>query len=174
MKYLYLQRCKNPQWWWKFKVKGKCKTIQTLLPCQVHFKGLFTCCESNFFEIKYVLYPFVVFMFVEVQRSTASTSTQIHREMQHAQLLDKSPISDLQDLQNAMLSTQLPTHWFLCKMGLLFFLPSFELYVNYPLFRNRHSLTCDVLMCAEVQYFFGANPRPWGYARESNVSYYSR
>ena len=60
-------------------------------------------------------------MFAKVQQATPLVSTQIHREMQHAQLLDKSPISDVQGLQNAMLSTPLPTQLFICKTGLLFF-----------------------------------------------------
>ena len=92
---LYFQRCNTPQRWRQYKVKGKCKGIQTFLPCQVHFNGLFTCFESNFFEITYVSYPFVMFMFAEVQQSTPLASTQIHREMKHAQLLDKSLISGL-------------------------------------------------------------------------------
>ena len=83
-------------------------------------------------------------MFAKVQQSTPVALTQIHKEMQHAQLLHKSPISDLQGLQNAMLSTPLPTHYF--------FVPSFEIYVNYHLFRHHHSLACDVLMCSEVQH----------------------
>ena len=44
------------------------------------------------------------------------------------------------------------THWFFCKTRLLYFFPSFELYVNYPLFRHRHSLTCDVSMSEEVKH----------------------
>ena len=135
-----------------------CKTIQTFLPCLVHFKGLSTCSESNFVEITYVSYPFFVFMFVYVQKYATLASTEIHREMQHSQLIDKSQISDPQGLQNAMLSTPFPTHWFFCKIGLLFFLPSFELYVNYPFFKLHHSLTCDVLMCAEVQHSFFVAP----------------
>ena len=70
----------------------------------------FACFESNLFEITYVSYLFVVFMFAKVQQSTSLALTQIHKEMQHAQLLHKSPISDLQGLQNVMLSTPLPTH----------------------------------------------------------------
>ena len=53
-------------------------------------------------------------------------------------------------------------HWqhlyFFSKTGLLFFFPSFELYVNYPLFRHRHYLTFDVLMCAKVQHSFFVAP----------------
>ena len=81
---LYLQRCNTPERWRQSKVKGKCKGIQTCMPCQVHFNGLFTCFERNFFEITYVSYPFAIFVFVEVQQSTPLASTQIHREMQHS------------------------------------------------------------------------------------------
>ena len=49
--YLYLQKHKNPQWFQQSRAKGKCENIQTSLPWQVHFKGLFTCCERNLFEI---------------------------------------------------------------------------------------------------------------------------
>ena len=47
---------------------------------------------------------------------------------------------------------------FFAGLGYCFFLPSFELYDSYPLFRHCHSLTCDVLMCAEVQSSFFVVP----------------
>ena len=117
----YVQRWNTLFLWHQSKSKEKCKGIKTFLPCQVHVNRLFTCFESNLFEITYLSYPFVVFMFAKVQQATPLVSTQIHREMQHAQLLDKSPISDPQGFQDAMLSTLFPTHWFFCKTKLLFF-----------------------------------------------------
>ena len=41
---------------------------------------------------------------------------------------------------------------------LLFFFHLFELYVNSLLFKHRHSLTCDVLICAKAQHSFFMAP----------------